>query len=133
MLNSFLSLLTKYDFLILDLRFKNIHIISSFGWWEKDVSFVEKYDRKSLYPMLVKSHEHLHYLMRLVRNYANQDIYLLGLQFGHFLANYKYKNLLKRSLLIFRWYQLDVKDIKCPLQWWKKHETMFFIVGFLCS
>jgi hypothetical protein len=26
---------------------------------------------------------------------------------------------------------LDVKDIKCPLQWWHKHEAMFPIVGFL--
>jgi hypothetical protein len=30
MLSSYLSLLTIYDFLMLDLRFKNIHIISSF-------------------------------------------------------------------------------------------------------
>ncbi len=26
---------------------------------------------------------------------------------------------------------MDPKDIKCPLQWWGKHETMFPIVGFL--
>ncbi len=25
---------------------------------------------------------------------------------------------------------MDVKDIKCPLQWWEKHESMFPIVGF---
>jgi len=25
----------------------------------------------------------------------------------------------------------DAKDIKCPLEWWKKHETMFPIVSFL--
>jgi hypothetical protein len=24
---------------------------------------------------------------------------------------------------------VDVKDIKCPLYWWEKHESMFFIVG----
>jgi hypothetical protein len=54
---------------MLDPRFKNIHIM------EKDVSFVEEYDKKCLYPMLVKCHEHLHYLMRLVKNYANQDIF----------------------------------------------------------
>jgi hypothetical protein len=28
------------------------------------------------------------------------------------------KELVKRELLISGRYQLDVKDIKCPLQWW---------------
>ncbi len=32
--------------------------------------------------------------------------------------------------LIFRHYQMDVKDIKGPLQWWEKHESMFPIIGF---
>jgi hypothetical protein len=26
---------------------------------------------------------------------------------------------------------VDPKDIKCPLQWWGKHATMFPSVGFL--
>jgi len=26
---------------------------------------------------------------------------------------------------------MDPKDIKCPLQWWQKHEFMFSIIGFL--
>jgi hypothetical protein len=35
-------------------------------------------------------------------------------------------------MLIFKQYQLDVKDIiKCSFQWWKKQEAMFPIVGFL--
>jgi hypothetical protein len=34
-------------------------------------------------------------------------------------------------MLIFRHYQVDSKEIKCPLQWWEKHEIMFPIVGFL--
>lgn len=55
---------------MLDPRFKNICLM------QKDVSFVEEYDKKCLYPMLVKCHEHLHYLMRLVKNYANQEIFL---------------------------------------------------------
>jgi len=38
---------------------------------------------------------------------------------------------MKRKLLIFKRYQLYVKDIKCLFQWWQKHETMFPIVGFL--
>jgi hypothetical protein len=34
-----------------------------------------------------------------------------------------------RELFIFMHYQMDVKDIKCPLQWWDKHESVF-LVGF---
>jgi hypothetical protein len=30
-----------------------------------------------------------------------------------------------KELLIFRNYQFNVKDIKCPLQWWEKYEMMF--------
>jgi hypothetical protein len=41
------------------------------------------------------------------------------------------KEFVKRELLIFRRYQFNVKDIKCPLQWWKKHETMFPTIEFL--
>jgi hypothetical protein len=37
---------------------------------------------------------------------------------------------MNRKLLIFKCYQVDVKDIKCPLQWWEKHESMFLIIGF---
>jgi hypothetical protein len=25
---------------------------------------------------------------------------------------------------------VDAKDIKCPLEWWRKHKSMFPIVGF---
>jgi hypothetical protein len=38
--------------------------------------------------------------------------------------------LFNRKLLIFNCYQLDVKDIKCPFQWWEKNEYMFPPIGF---
>jgi hypothetical protein len=81
-LDSFLSFLKKYKnrkvhniiSLMLNPRFKSFRIVSSFvGRGQGDV-LVEEYDRKSLYPMLVKCHEHLHHLVRLNRNCANQDI-----------------------------------------------------------
>jgi hypothetical protein len=40
------------------------------------------------------------------------------------------KELIDRELLIFRRYQVNVKEINCPLQWWQKHESMFFAMGF---
>ncbi len=38
--------------------------------------------------------------------------------------------LMNRKLLIFKHYQMDVKEIKCPLKWWEKHESMFLIIGY---
>jgi hypothetical protein len=61
-LDPFLSILTKYKnknthnmiYLMLDHRFKNLHIIFSFVGCEQGVNLVEEYDRKSLYPIFVK-------------------------------------------------------------------------------
>jgi hypothetical protein len=39
--------------------------------------------------------------------------------------------LVTKEMLIFKCYQVDSKEIKCPLQWWAKHEAMFLIGGFL--
>jgi hypothetical protein len=36
-----------------------------------------------------------------------------------------------KEILIFRKFEMDTKDIKCPLQWWEKHESMFPTIGFL--
>jgi hypothetical protein len=41
------------------------------------------------------------------------------------------KNLSRKKLLIFKYYQIDPKEIKSPFQWWGKDEAMFPIVCFL--
>jgi hypothetical protein len=38
------------------------------------------------------------------------------------------KELVDRELLIFKRFQMDVKDIKYPFRWWEKHEFMFPII-----
>jgi hypothetical protein len=38
--------------------------------------------------------------------------------------------LVNKELLIFKHYQVDVNNIKCPLRWWEKHEIMFLTIGF---
>jgi hypothetical protein len=40
------------------------------------------------------------------------------------------KDLVKRKLLVFQHYQVDVKEINSPLQWWEKHGFMFPTIGF---
>jgi hypothetical protein len=41
------------------------------------------------------------------------------------------KEVVNKELLMFRRFQVDVKDIKCPLKWWVKHKFIFPIVAFL--
>jgi len=41
------------------------------------------------------------------------------------------KELVIKKLLIFRCYQMDVKDIKCPLQWWEIMKTCLQLVFVL--
>lgn len=45
--------------LILDTKFKNLNLMSSFIGLEQGKTIVEKYDRKTLYPMS-KCYYHLH-------------------------------------------------------------------------
>jgi hypothetical protein len=40
------------------------------------------------------------------------------------------KKLVNRELLILRIFQMDAKEIKNPLQWWQKNESIFPIVSF---
>jgi hypothetical protein len=78
-LNFFLSLLKVYDkrkahnmvSLMLDPRYKSFCILSSFVGREQGVALVDEYDKKSLYPMLVKCHEHLHPLVRSETNFVD--------------------------------------------------------------
>jgi hypothetical protein len=45
---------------MLDLRFKSLHLISSFVGRKEGVSIVDEYDKTTLYPMFVKCYHHLH-------------------------------------------------------------------------
>jgi hypothetical protein len=82
-LDFFLSFIKVYDkskacninSLMFDPRYKSLNMVSSFVEKEQGVGLVEEYDRKSLYPMLVKCHEHLHPLVRLITNSADQNIF----------------------------------------------------------
>jgi hypothetical protein len=128
-LDFFLSFLKVHDekkthnmiSFMLDHRYKSFHIISPFVGKEQGVTLVEEYDRKSLYPMLVKCHEDLHPLVELETNFVNQNIFYQDYSLDIFeqiaSTSELVGELVKRELLIFKRYQLVVKDIKCPLQW----------------
>jgi hypothetical protein len=143
-LDFFLSFLKKYEnkkahnmiSLMLHPRFKSLCIMSSFVGREQGVALVEEYDKKSLYSLLVKCHEHFHPLVTLDMNCADQNIFFeqdcnLDIFEQVVTTSELAEVLVKRELLVFKRYHLDIINIKCLHQWWHKHEAIFPIVGFL--
>jgi len=59
--------------LMLDPRFKCLCMISSFVEKDQGIAIVQEYDKKSLYPMLVKCYEHLHPSMR---SFVDEDCFI---------------------------------------------------------
>ncbi len=59
---------------MLDSRFKNVCFVFSFIGREQGVAIVEEYDSKSLYPMLLKCHHHLHPLAKSESDFANINV-----------------------------------------------------------
>jgi hypothetical protein len=41
------------------------------------------------------------------------------------------KEEVNKELQMFTRFQVDVKDIKCSLEWWAKHKSLFPIMAFL--
>jgi hypothetical protein len=119
-------------FLMLDPRFKTFHLVSSFIGREQSNAIVEEYDKLSLFFMLIKCYYHLHLLVEFERSVIVQrvvedvslDIFEIIVSTSELTME-----LVNKKLLIFKCYQVNVKDIKCPLQRWEKHESMFPIIG----
>ncbi len=40
------------------------------------------------------------------------------------------KEFVTKKLLIFKHYEVNPTEIKCHLQWWGKHETLFLLLVF---
>jgi len=100
---------------MLESKFKNLYIVSSFIGCEEVVVIMEEYDKKYPYPMLLKCYHQLHPMAKTKVDFTWQTI----------IEDYNYifeqivnasklvKNLFIRELLIFKCYQMDSKNIKC--------------------
>jgi hypothetical protein len=102
---------------------------------EEGINIVNKYDRRTLYFMFLKCYHHLHPMIEsigCVDQTIDEDC---GLDIFQQIVSISEptKKLVTMELLIFKHYQVDPKDIMCPLQWWGKHEAMFPTIGFLVS
>jgi hypothetical protein len=125
-LDSFLSL-KKYEdrkahnmlSLMLDPRFKTLHLVSSFIGREQGKAIMEKYDKKSLFPTLLKCYYHLHPLVEIKRDVVDEKVEEdMNLDIFEMTINTREPKMevVNRKLLIFKCYKMDVKNIKCPLQ-----------------
>jgi len=117
---------------VLDPRFKNLRLISSLIGQEQGISIVQKYDMRSLFPMLLKCHQHLHPVVKSkiakqnIDVDINLDIFEMSITYNELVTK-----LVNMELLILKHYRVDSKEIKCPLEQWEKHESLFPLVGFL--
>jgi len=53
-------------FLMLDLKFKSLCLVSSFVGRKEGVSIVDEYDRRTSYHMLLKCYHHIHPMTKSV-------------------------------------------------------------------
>ncbi len=122
----FLSFLKKYDekkahnmfSLMLDPILKTLHLVSSFIGLEWGKAIVEEYDKKSLFPMFMKCYYHLHPLVEFEKGVVDERLEEdMSLDIFEMVTSTSEPTteLVNKKLLIFRRYQVDVKNNKCPL------------------
>ncbi len=83
--------------------------------------------------MFLKYYHHLHPMIESIKC-VNQTIdENCNMDFFQQIASTSEptKKHVTMELLIFKHYQMDPKNIKCPIQWWRKYKAMFPIIGFL--
>jgi hypothetical protein len=141
-LDSFLSFMRTYNekkahnmlALMFDLRFKSLHLVSSYVSKEQGVSIIKEYDRRALYPMLIKSYNHLHPIVDGGFSFVDQDAdQNYGLDIFQMTSSRMktMKEIIPKGLLDVRRFHVDLKEIKNPFQCWEKHESRFPILAFL--
>jgi hypothetical protein len=84
--------------------------------------------------MLLKCYHYLHSIVESKVRCVDQIIDAnskLDIFEQTFSTSEQMKELVTKTLLIFKCYQVDHKEIKSPFQWWGKHEAVFPLVSFL--
>ncbi len=104
--------------LMLDPRFKTFCIMFSLIGREQRKIIIEKYDKKIFISYFFKCHYYLHPLAEFERDVVDKKVEKdNSLNIFEMTTNTiePTMKLMNRELLIFKHYQMDVKDIKCPL------------------
>jgi hypothetical protein len=102
----------------LDPRFKILYLVSSLIGREQGKAIVEEYDQKTLFFMFLKCYYHLHPLVESKRGVVDERVEEdMSLNIFQMTTNTSEPTmeLVNRELLIFKRYQVVVKNIKCSL------------------
>jgi hypothetical protein len=99
-------------FFMLDPRFKNLHLVFSFIGLEKGKAIVEEYDKKNFVAHIINMWSEIATIDQNVDEDCNLDTFEIITSISD-----PAKELVDKELLIFTKFQVDAKDIKCPLQW----------------
>ncbi len=85
----------------------------SFIGLEQGKTIIEEYNREILYPMLLKCCHRLHPLFKNANVDQSVDKYC-SLDIFEMTSTNELVEFLNKLPLIFKRFQMDVKDIKCP-------------------
>ncbi len=96
-------------------------------------NIMDEYDRRSFYLMFLKCYHPFHPIIKFVgcvdqTIHENYNLYIFQ-QIAS--PSEPMKEFVTKKLLMFKHYQVDSKDIKCPFQWWAKHEVVSLIACVL--
>jgi hypothetical protein len=92
--------------------------MSFFIGCEQGIAIVEEYNAKSSHPMFLKCYQHLHLVVESKNEFIDQIVdanYNLDMFEMATRTNEPTKEIVKKSFLIFRHYQMDVKEVICSL------------------
>jgi hypothetical protein len=119
--------------LMLNPRFKSMKLVSSLINRKQVVSIVEEYDQWSLFPMFLKCYHIFHPMAKFwhVANMQTNEKNSLNILKCLLETMNQQRRWWTKNCWCLEGFKVDVKDIKCPLEWWAKHESLFPIVAFL--
>ncbi len=83
--------------------------------------------------MLLKCYHYLHSIIEYKVRCVNQIIdgnFNLDIYKQTFSTSEQTKELVTKTSLIFKCYQVNPKEIKCPFQWWGKMKSCFLFLVF---
>lgn len=121
--------------LMLDPKYKSMHLVTSYLEYEATTSLVVDYDEKILLPLLLEAYKGLmpskiccidDEFDSLV---DSQDLFQ---QTSDTSAN-SYKDIVTRDLDGFTCYSIDAKSCKCVLTWWQIKRTKVPHCCIICS
>ncbi len=94
---------------------------------------MEKYDKFFLFLMILKCYHIFHPMVEFepVADMQTHEKNSMDIFEMFIITNEPTKEEVNKELQMFKRFQVDVKNIKCPLEWWAKHGSLLPTITFL--